>query len=188
MPSTRLSLQRSTFVAFGFLLVACGASAQGSKATPAPEFPQRSAEQWINSAPLTLDSLKGSVVLIDFWTFECWNCYRSFPWLNAVEARFKPQGLKVIGVHTPEFAREKVLSSIRAKVREFDISYPVMVDSDHAYWNAMRNQYWPAFYLIDRQGRTRALYVGETHAGDAQSQQIEARIAALLAESKDPLG
>lgn len=183
MSSICRSMSRRTLAAVSFLLCAYGASAQGSKVGPAPEFPLRSAEQWINSAPLTLASLKGSVVLIDFWTFECWNCYRSFPWLNAVEARLAPQGLKVIGVHTPEFAREKVLASIRAKVREFGIRYPVMVDSDRAYWQAMGNQYWPAFYLLDRQGRVRALYVGETHTGDAQAQAIETRLAALLAEA-----
>ncbi|MES2681937.1 MAG: redoxin domain-containing protein [Pseudomonadota bacterium] len=168
------------FAGAALLLAACGASAEPR---PAPEFPKRSAEEWINSAPLTLASLKGQVVLIDFWTFECWNCYRSFPWLNGVEAKFRDQGLKVVGVHTPEFEREKVIRSIREKVREFKITYPVMVDSDHAYWNAMSNRYWPAFFLIDRQGRTRALFVGETHKGDAQAQDIEAQITALLAES-----
>lgn len=169
-------------LALTLLLSACSSTAQGSKSGPTPEFPARSAEQWINAAPLTLASLKGSVVLLDFWTFECWNCYRSFPWLNGVEARFAAQGLKVVGVHTPEFEREKVIGRIREKVREFGIRYPVMVDSDHAYWNALRNQYWPALYLIDRQGRLRALYVGETHSGDSQARQIEAQIAALLAE------
>ncbi len=79
-------------------------------------------------------------------------------------------------------AREKVLASIREKVRGFKIDYPVMVDNDHAYWNAMGNRYWPAFYLIDRQGRIRALFAGETHAGDAQARDIEAQITALLAE------
>lgn len=176
-------MPRSTCIpallAASLLLAACGARAQPAQA---PEFPVRSAEQWINSAPITLASLRGKVVLIDFWTFECWNCYRSFPWLNDLEVRFRDQGLAVVGVHTPEFAREKVLASIRAKVREFKISYPVMVDSDHAYWNAMQNRYWPAFYLIDRQGRVRAKYAGETHVGDAQAQKIEAEIAALLAE------
>ncbi len=170
---------RSLFTAASLLLAACGAAAQPQIA---PEFPPRSAAEWINSAPLTLASLRGEVVLIDFWTFECWNCYRSFPWLNAVEARFRTQGLKVIGVHTPEFAREKVLASIREKARGFKIDYPVMVDNDHAYWNAMGNRYWPAFYLIDRQGRIRALFAGETHAGDAQARDIEAQITALLAE------
>ncbi|MDO9451317.1 MAG: redoxin domain-containing protein [Stagnimonas sp.] len=167
------------FAGASLLLAACGAAAQSR---PAPEFPIRSAQEWINSPPITLASLRGQVVLIDFWTFECWNCYRSFPWLNSVEAKFRDQGLKVVGVHTPEFAREKVIAAIREKVREFKITYPVMVDSDHAYWNALDNRYWPAFYLIDRKGQVRALFVGETHAGDPQAKDIEARIAALLTE------
>lgn len=169
----------SLLVGTSLLLTACGAAAENR---PAPEFPKRSAEEWINSAPITLASLRGQVVLIDFWTFECWNCYRSFPWLNSVEAKFRAQGLKVVGVHTPEFEREKVISSIRDKVSEFKITYPVMVDNDKAYWRAMRNSYWPAFYLIDRSGQMRALFVGETHAGDAQAKSIEAQIAALLSE------
>ncbi len=160
-----------------FLPAACGAYAQAKQA---PEFPPRSAEGWINSSPITLASLRGKVVLIDFWTFECWNCYRSLPWLNHVEAKYRDQGLAVVGVHSPEFAREKVISSIRDKVREFKISYPVMVDSDHAYWNAMQNSYWPAFYLIDRNGRISAIYAGETHAGDSQARSIETAIELLL--------
>lgn len=171
------------FPAFCFgitlMLTACGVAAEPR---PAPEFPQRSTEEWINSPPISLASLQGKVVLMDFWTFECWNCYRSFPWLNRLEARFRDQGLAVVGVHTPEFAREKVISSIRRKVLEFGITYPVMVDSDHAYWNALGNRYWPAFYLIDRKGNLRALFAGETHDGDPQATDIEARIAALLAE------
>jgi len=165
-------------LASALMLTACGASAQPAVA---PEFTQQKAQAWINSAPLTLASLRGSVVLIDFWTFECWNCYRSFPWLNQVEAKFRERGLKVVGVHTPEFEREKVIARIRDKVRDFGITYPVMVDSDHAYWNAMQNRYWPAFYLIDREGRVRELYVGETHAGDRQAKAVEAAIEALLA-------
>lgn len=160
-----------------FLPAACGAYAQAKQA---PEFPPRSAEGWINSSPITLASLRGKVVLIDFWTFECWNCYRSLPGLDHVEAKYRDQGLAVVGVHSPEFAREKVISSIRDKVREFKISYPVMVDSDHAYWNAMQNSYWPAFYLIDRNGRISAIYAGETHAGDSQARSIETAIELLL--------
>lgn len=163
----------------GLLASACSSAALQGMA--APELPQRSAAEWINSPPLTLKSLQGNVVLLDFWTFECWNCYRSFPWLNALEAKFRDRGLKVLGVHTPEFARERVIANIREKVREFKITYPVMVDNDHAYWNALGNQYWPAFYLIDREGKLRALYIGETHAGDVQAKAIEAQIEKLLA-------
>lgn len=159
--------------------VACS-SGVAAEARPAVEFTQKDARAWINSEPVTLASLKGKVVLIDFWTFECWNCYRSFPWLNALEAKYRDRGLAVVGVHTPEFDREKVLASIRAKVREFGITYPVMVDSDQVYWNAMGNQYWPAFYLIDTQGQVRAVFAGETHVGDAQAKRIEDVIEKLL--------
>lgn len=173
-----MSTPRRWFLTTGaLLLAACTAAAQPPQA---PEFTQKAPQAWINSPPITLASLRGSVVLIDFWTFECWNCYRSFPWLNGLESKFRERGLKVVGVHTPEFEREKVLGHIREKVREFGIRYPVMVDSDHGYWNAMQNRYWPAFYLLDREGRVRELYVGETHAGDRQARAVEAAIEALL--------
>ncbi len=152
--------------------------------TPAPAFTHARAEDWINSPPLKLESLRGKVVLLDFWTFACWNCYRSFPWLNQVEAKLRERGLVVIGVHSPEFDYEKVRASIEKKVVQYGLTYPVMIDSDMSYWNAMGNRYWPAFYLIDRQGRLRANYAGETHAGDANAQRIEADLAALLAESQ----
>lgn len=150
--------------------------------TPAPAFTHTRAEDWINSPPLKLESLRGKVVLLDFWTFACWNCYRSFPWLNPVESRLRERGLVVIGVHSPEFDYEKVRASIQQKVVQYGLTYPVMIDSDMSYWNSVGNRYWPAFYLIDRQGRLRANYAGETHAGDANAQRIEADLDTLLAE------
>lgn len=180
--SSRRHLLKTALAALSVLVAACGSSAQAQQGQQAPEFPVRSAQEWINSAPITLASLRGKVVLVDFWTFECWNCYRSFPWLNSIEDKFRSEGLAVVGIHTPEFEREKVISSIRDKVREFKITYPVMVDSDHATWNAYNNRYWPAFYLIDRKGKIQALYVGETHAGDSQAKAIEAQIKTLLAQ------
>lgn len=162
----------------GFLLL--GAGAQAAPRARAPEFPARAAQDWINSAPLALADLRGQVVLIDFWTFDCWNCYRSFPWLNELGERLQARGLRVIGVHTPEFEHEKDLDRIRAKVAEFGLHHPVMVDSDRAYWQAMDNRYWPAYYLIDREGRVAAAYAGETHAGDRQARTIEAAIEQLL--------
>jgi thiol-disulfide isomerase/thioredoxin len=90
----------------------------------APEFTQTDANNWLNSPPLTFDVLKGKVVLIDFWTFECWNCYRSFPWMNGLQQRLEDQGLQIIGVHTPEFEREKVKENIIAKAEEFKLHHP----------------------------------------------------------------
>ena len=148
----------------------------------APAFTHTRASEWINSPPITLESLRGHVVLLDFWTFACWNCYRSFPWLNALEARLHDQGLRVIGVHTPEFEHERIRSNIVKKVKEFGLQHPVMIDNDFSYWNALNNRYWPAYYLIDKQGRIRALYAGETHEGDRQARRIESDIRQLLAE------
>lgn len=146
----------------------------------APEFTHTQQHEWINSPPLTLDDLKGKVVLLDFWTYGCWNCYRSFPWLNALEDKLHGQDFIVIGVHTPEFAHEKKLDNIKKKVKEFNLRHPIMVDSDHSYWNAMGNRYWPSFYLIDKQGKVDRVFIGETHTGDKRAVKIAKRIQALL--------
>ncbi|HEX5057581.1 MAG TPA: redoxin domain-containing protein, partial [Gammaproteobacteria bacterium] len=126
--------------------------------------------------------LRGNVLLIDFWTFDCWNCYRSFPWLTGLEETFKNSDLRVIGVHSPEFDHERVRADVEKKIVEFGLRHPVMIDNDFRYWNAMGNSYWPAFYLIDRKGFVRAAFVGETHAGDKRAQAIEVKIRELLAE------
>lgn len=151
--------------------------------TPAPAFTHSEENEWLNSAPLTWDDLRGKVVLVDFWTFDCWNCYRSFPWLKAMETRLEPGGLQVIGVHTPEFDHERIRENVEAKTREFGLHHPVMIDNDFSYWRALENRYWPAFYIFDKQGRLRATFVGETHEGDRQAREIEAVIKDLLKES-----
>jgi len=153
-----------------------------AQARTLPEFTQTDSSQWINSDALSIDDLKGSVVLIDVWTFECWNCYRSFPWLNELESRYSDKGLKIIGIHTPEFARERVIANIKEKVKEFKLHHPIMVDNDMAYWKALGNRYWPAFYLVDKKGIIRLVAIGETHSGDRNATKIEANIQALLLE------
>lgn len=154
----------------------------GRQAITAPEFPAKAAADWINSPPLKLADLRGQVVLLDVWTFGCWNCYRSFPWLNGLEARLARRGLRVVGIHSPEFTHERDPASVRRKVAEFALAHPVMLDNDYAYWRALGNRYWPAYYLVDKQGRLRARYIGETHAGTAQARNIERDIERLLAE------
>jgi glutathione peroxidase-family protein len=163
----------------------CGilaASEVAARAGPAPAFTQTDPAAWINSEPLTVERFGGQVLLIDVWTFGCWNCYRSFPWLNALEARFGPRGLRIVGVHSPEFDHERDRAAVEAKIREFDLEHPVMLDNDFRYWNALGNRAWPAFYLVDKDGLIRGRFVGETHAGDRQATQIEARIEQLLSE------
>ena len=160
-------------------------AANGDSITPfaAVDFTHKDPGDWINSPPRMISDYSGRVLLIDFWTFDCWNCYRSFPWLKAMEERLSPQGLEVLGVHTPEFAHEKVRDNIVTKVREFGLEHPVMIDNDFSYWRAMRNKYWPAFYIIDKQGQVRAIFFGETHEGDARAERIEKTIRKLLTES-----
>ena len=165
---------------FAFLLLK---PATGGTSIKAPAFTHTSEDAWLNSKPLTWESLRGKVVLLDFWTFDCWNCYRSFPWMRAMEARLAPKGLQIIGVHTPEFEHEKIKSNIEAKIREFGLHHPVMIDNDFSYWRAMGNRYWPTFYIIDKRGDVRAVFVGETHEGDRQARKIESTIEDLLAES-----
>lgn len=152
------------------------------QAAPAPEFTHTDANDWLNSEPLTLQDLRGKVVLLDVWTFACWNCYRSFPWLNGLEAKYEDQGLQVIGVHSPEFEHEHDRAQLISKLRQFKLTNPQMVDNDFSYWKALGNRYWPAFYLIDKEGNLRARYVGETHIGDARALKIEEMVGKLLAE------
>ncbi len=183
-PHPRLSGRRLFLT--GLLCLACIPTVLAS-ALPepfkAPEFTHRDAAAWINSPPLTLQSLQGRVVLLDFWTFACWNCYRSFPWLKQLEASLHAEDFSIIGVHSPEFSHERLRFNVEEKVDEFGLQHPVMMDNDHSYWRAMSNSYWPAFYLLDRQGRVRGYYVGETHVGDRNAVAIEAHIRALLKEA-----
>jgi len=149
---------------------------------PAPEFTHAEPREWINSGPLRVSDLRGRVVLVDFWTFDCWNCYRSFPWLKSLEARYEQHAFTVVGVHSPEFDHERARENVVEKVREFDLRHPVMIDNDFSYWKAMRNRYWPTFYLIDKQGRVRARFIGETHEGDRRARAVETAIERLLEE------
>ena len=150
--------------------------------TPLPEFTQTEQQDWLKSKPLTKADLNGNVVLIDIWTFACWNCYRSFPWLNSLETSFKNQNFKVIGIHSPEFDYEKNPQSVLAKMNEFQLNHPVMIDNHFNYWKALNNRYWPTYYLVDKSGNIRHRFIGETHADTRKSKKIETAIRQLLAE------
>jgi len=136
------------------------------------------ATAWLNSPPLTAEGLRGKVVLVDFWTYSCINCLRALPYVRAWAETYKDAGLVVIGVHAPEFAFEKNLDNVRRAVRDLQVTYPVAIDNDYAIWRAFDNQYWPAHYFIDAQGRIRAHHFGEGAYG--HSEQI---IRELLAEA-----
>ncbi len=116
---------------------------------------------WLNSPPLTQESLKGKVVLVDFWTYSCINCLRAIPYVEAWSEKYKDDGLVVIGVHTPEFAFEKDQGNVSKAVQDLKIMYPVAIDSNYAIWKAFKNEYWPAHYFIDAQGVIRYHHFGE---------------------------
>ena len=132
---------------------------------------------WLNSPPLSREGLKGKVVLVDFWTYSCINCLRSIPYIEAWWEKYRNDGLVVIGVHTPEFAFEKDQGNIAKAVRDLKITYPVAIDSNYAIWKAFNNEYWPAHYFIDREGKIRY-----HHFGEGEYEQSEQVIRQLLKE------
>ena len=132
---------------------------------------------WINSNPVTLASLRGKVVLVDFWTFGCVNCQRTLPYVKAWYAKYHGRGFEIIGVHTPELSYERSVANVRKAVNRLGIAYPVAIDPSFATWNAYSNQYWPAEYFIDKQGRIRHYVEGE--GGYTNTPKV---IEALLAE------
>jgi len=134
--------------------------------------------EWINSPPLTVAGLRGKVVLIDFWTYSCINWRRTLPYLRAWAEKYKDQGLIVIGAHTPEFGFEKNLDNVRRATTALEIHYPVAVDSNYVIWQAYSNQYWPALYIADAQGRIRQHQFGE--GGYEEAERI---IQQLLVEA-----
>jgi cytochrome c biogenesis protein CcdA/thiol-disulfide isomerase/thioredoxin len=142
----------------------------------APQFAGIS--EWLHSRPLTLEQLRGKVVLVDFWTYSCINCLRTLPHLEAWDQRYRKAGLVIVGVHTPEFAFEHVVSNVREAARKLGVRYPVAIDNDYRTWEAYRNDAWPAEYLIDRRGHVR-----EIKKGEGQYDETERSIRTLLGES-----
>lgn len=135
------------------------------------------ATQWLNGPPLSNEQLLGKVVLVDFWTFDCINCRNSLPYVNHWAERYADKGLVVIGVHTPEYPFERIIDDVRKATVRLGVKHPVAIDNQYRIWNAFTNQYWPAHYFIDANGRVRYLHVGE---GDYDEQ--EAIIQKLLQE------
>jgi thiol-disulfide isomerase/thioredoxin len=133
---------------------------------------------WLNSPPLTAAGLRGSVVVVDFWTYTCINWLRQLPYVRAWAQKYQDKGLVVIGVHTPEFPFEKAADNVRRAVKDMRVGYPVAIDNDYAVWRAFDNNYWPALYFADAQGQIRHHYFGE--GGYQQSEMV---IQQLLAEA-----
>lgn len=157
--------------------VNCALFAPGSEASPwaAPTqattmatLPLDGATGWLNSPALTGESLRGKVVLVDFWTYSCINCLRTLPYVRAWAQKYRAAGLVVIGVHTPEFAFEGEAANVQRAVRDLQIDYPVALDSGYAIWRAFGNRGWPALYFVDAQGRIRHQQYGEGRYDEAE--------------------
>lgn len=133
---------------------------------------------WLNSKPLKLEELRGKVVLVDFWTYTCINCIRTLPYLKAWNEKYEKDGLVIIGVHTPEFEFEKNRENVAKALADFGIKYPVVQDNDYVIWNNYSNRYWPAKYLIDKDGRIRY-----SHFGEGDYDKTERQIQDLLSQT-----
>ena len=139
------------------------------------------AVQWLNSPELSAESLRGKVVLVDFWTYDCINCQRTLPYVKEWEKKYGKDGLVVIGVHTPEYGYERIIDNVKDQVKKLGITYPVAIDNNYAIWRNFDNQYWPAHYLIDAKGQVRY-----THFGEGRYEAQEQMIQQLLKEAKAP--
>lgn len=145
----------------------------------APAAPELSKGVWINSEPLDIKSLHGRVVLIDFWTFACYNCLNTLPHIKKWDAQYRDKGLTVIGVHTPESDLERNENDLRRQIAELGIKYPVVTDNDYSIWKAYDVEAWPTVFLLDKQGRVRW-----SHVGEGYYDETEAMIQKLLAEQE----
>jgi thiol-disulfide isomerase/thioredoxin len=144
-----------------------------SKSPSAPEFAPGT---WINSEPMTLKSLRGRVVLVEFWTFGCYNCRNTLPSVEEWDTRYREKGLTIVGVHSPEFDDEKKPENVRREVASLGIHYPVVTDNDYATWRAYGVEAWPTVFVLDKSGRIRWTHVGEG-AYDDTEQVIEKLLA-----------
>ncbi len=173
-----------SFATLGFLviIVSCNSAFAFGKSNDlisnvepykAPEI--TGINQWFNSKPLTLESLRGKVVLVDFWTYSCINCIRTLPHMNALQEKYASQGLVIIGIHAPEFDFEKSAANVEAAIKKFHIKYPVAMDNNRKTWDNFVNRYWPAHYLIDQNGE-----VVYTHFGEGEYDVMENNVKALL--------
>lgn len=164
-----------------YILLGMVSLALSQRGSPAPALIPGG--EWFNSPPTTLEAYRGKVVLLNFWTFGCYNCDNSLPALRDYYARYKDRGLEIIGVHTPEFGYEKVAENLKNAIVQKNITWPVVQDNDFKTWRAYNNRYWPAFYLIDKKGLLRFVRSGEISANYPSGIKVlQAEIEKLLSE------
>lgn len=167
------------------VLMAC--SARGDQPATfkakAPELEERPQAEWINSKPLKLSELRGQVVVLHFWTFGCSNCQHNYPTLKSWQEQFADKGVTIIGVHTPETAREAKIENVRSSARKAGLKYPIVFDKGGRTWKTWDNRWWPSTYLIDKQGYVRYRWDGEFKWNNTHGDSImRGKIEELLAE------
>ena len=162
------------FVATTFILIS-GFSPVTELKVKAPDI---SSTQWINSDPLDWEKLKGKVVIVEFWTFDCYNCKNVEPYIKTWYQKYQTKGLEIVGVHSPEFDHERDINNVQEYVKDHAITYPVAIDNDFQIWRRFSNRYWPAMYIVDKKGNVRYRFIGE-----GNYQKIEKAINKLLAET-----
>jgi thiol-disulfide isomerase/thioredoxin len=165
----------ASFAALTFAAPPSGGNTPVAEQRAAPDF--QGIDTWLNSQPLKLEDLRGKVVLVDFWTYTCINCLNHLPYVKDWNAKYKDKGLVVVGVHTPEFAYEKSTKNVQEAIQRLQIKHAVAQDNRYATWRAFDNQYWPAVYLIDKQGR-----IVYSHFGEGSYAETEKKIQSLLAQ------
>jgi thiol-disulfide isomerase/thioredoxin len=191
MSNKNLIIQNSKFIfslansfALGLFFILCASQVSAHSVKPqssslpnlykAPEI--TGLTNWINSHTInSMSDLKGKVVLVDFWTYSCYNCINTLPYVKSWYKKYKNDGFVVLGIHAPEFKFERNLKNVKKAVKSNGIKFPVALDNGFKLWRAYRNRYWPAFYLIDKNG-----YVRYTHFGEGSYKNTEAAIASLL--------
>ena len=168
-------------------VIAAGAKmGESARYYAAPEFPSQNQKDWIGT-PQSLKALSGKVVLIDVWTFLCINCQRTIPWIQEMDKRFAARGLVTVGVHTPEFEKERSRGNVETAVKELGLSnYSHFLDNHMSYWRALRNEYWPAVYIVDKHGQIRTGMFGEIHIGTGRDKETVQLVEKLLGEETAP--
>jgi peroxiredoxin len=173
----------TTLLAIGLMASNAHAQQPATFKAKAPELEERSDEEWINSKPLKLSELRGQVVVLHFWTFGCINCKHNYPSLKAWHERFSKDGVTIIGVHTPETAREREIENVRKSAKENGLKYPIVFDKDGSTWKTWDNRWWPTTYLIDKNGFVRYRWDGELNWKKTKGEAtMRKRIEQLLAE------
>jgi thiol-disulfide isomerase/thioredoxin len=172
----------SRLIASALALCLAGSGAGSAGAPPAGETPGDgwlAHVEWVNHAPLRAPDLRGHVVVVEFWTFECINCRRTVPAMRKLSETFAGSGVVILGLHSPELDQERVRANVVEAVKRCQLDYPIAQDNEFAAWRAFGNQYWPALYVMDGMGRVRARHIGELHLGTPEWDSLVGTIRAL---------